>query len=111
MGRDHPFSQRNKTTERTVGVGIKGDREVCVCVCVCMCVCTHNTQDYQPVFSKATTFNALSRDTAKIRTPYVVESYFIFAVLLKTTQPRVHFLTSFPNISRSVIKKNNNLWH
>ena len=40
MGRDHPFSQSNKTTERTVGVGIKGDREVCVCcVCVCVCVC------------------------------------------------------------------------
>ena len=24
---DHPFSQRNKTTERTVGVGVGGDRE------------------------------------------------------------------------------------
>ena len=39
MGRDHPFSQRNKTTERTVGVGLKGDREVCVCVCACVRVC------------------------------------------------------------------------
>ena len=26
--RDHPFSQRNKTTERAVGVGVGGDREV-----------------------------------------------------------------------------------
>ena len=26
--RDHPFSQRNRTTERTVGVGVGGDREV-----------------------------------------------------------------------------------
>ena len=25
---DHPFSQRNRTTERTVGVGVGGDREV-----------------------------------------------------------------------------------
>ena len=35
MWRDHPFSQKNRTTERTVGVGVGGDREVCVCVCVC----------------------------------------------------------------------------
>ena len=28
MWRDHPFSQRNRETERTVGVGIGGDREV-----------------------------------------------------------------------------------
>ena len=25
---DHPFSQRNRTIERTVGVGVGGDREV-----------------------------------------------------------------------------------
>ena len=24
---DHPFSQRNMTTERTVGVGVGGDKE------------------------------------------------------------------------------------
>ena len=28
MWRDHPFSQRNITTEGAVGVGIGGDREV-----------------------------------------------------------------------------------
>ena len=28
MWRDHPFSQRNMATERTVGVGVGGDREV-----------------------------------------------------------------------------------
>ena len=28
MWRDHPFSQRNRTTERTVGVGLGGDRKV-----------------------------------------------------------------------------------
>ena len=28
MWRDHPFSQRNRTTERTVGVGVGSDREV-----------------------------------------------------------------------------------
>ena len=28
MWRDHSISQRNKTTERTVGVEIGGDREV-----------------------------------------------------------------------------------
>ena len=28
MWRDHPFSQRNRTTERTVGVGVGGDKEV-----------------------------------------------------------------------------------
>ena len=27
MWRDHPFSHRNKTTERAVGLGIGGDRE------------------------------------------------------------------------------------
>ena len=27
MWHDHPFSQRNKTTERAVGVGVGGDRE------------------------------------------------------------------------------------
>ena len=27
MWRDHPFSQRNKTTERAVGVGVGGDKE------------------------------------------------------------------------------------
>ena len=27
MWRDHPFSQRNKTTERAVGVGVEGNRE------------------------------------------------------------------------------------
>ena len=32
---DHPFSQRNRTAEKTVGVVVGGDREV---VCVCMCV-------------------------------------------------------------------------
>ena len=26
MWRDHPFGQRNKTTERAVGVGVGGDR-------------------------------------------------------------------------------------
>ena len=25
---DHPFSQRNRTTERTVGLGFESDREV-----------------------------------------------------------------------------------
>ena len=25
---DHPFSQRNRTTERTAGMGVLGDREV-----------------------------------------------------------------------------------
>ena len=25
---DHPFSQRNKTAERTVGLGVGGDRQV-----------------------------------------------------------------------------------
>ena len=28
MWRDHPFGQRNMTTERTMGVGVGGDREV-----------------------------------------------------------------------------------
>ena len=28
MSRDHPFSQRNMTIERTVGVEVGGDREV-----------------------------------------------------------------------------------
>ena len=28
MWRDHPLSQRNRPTERTVGVGVGGDREV-----------------------------------------------------------------------------------
>ena len=28
MWRDHPFRQRNRTTERAVGVGVGGDREV-----------------------------------------------------------------------------------
>ena len=28
MWGDHPFSQRNMTTERTMGVGVGGDREV-----------------------------------------------------------------------------------
>ena len=28
MWRDHPFSQRNRTIERTVGVGAGVDREV-----------------------------------------------------------------------------------
>ena len=28
MWHDHPFSQRNRTTERTVGVEVGGDREV-----------------------------------------------------------------------------------
>ena len=28
MWHDHPFSQRNRTTERTVRVGFGGDREV-----------------------------------------------------------------------------------
>ena len=28
MWRDHPFSKRNRTTERTVGVKVRGDREV-----------------------------------------------------------------------------------
>ena len=28
MWRDHPFSQRNRTTEKTVGVGFGGDRKV-----------------------------------------------------------------------------------
>ena len=32
---DHPFSQRNRTAEKTAGVVVGGDREV---VCVCMCV-------------------------------------------------------------------------
>ena len=27
MWRDHPFSQRNKTTERALGVGVGGDRK------------------------------------------------------------------------------------
>ena len=27
MWHDHPFSQRSKTTERAVGVGVGGDRE------------------------------------------------------------------------------------
>ena len=27
MWRDHPFSQRNKTTERAVGVGVGGNKE------------------------------------------------------------------------------------
>ena len=27
MWRDHPFSQKNKTTKRAVGVGVGGDRE------------------------------------------------------------------------------------
>ena len=30
MWRDHPFSQKNRTIERTVRVGDGGDREVCV---------------------------------------------------------------------------------
>ena len=25
---DHPFSERNKTAERTVGLGVGGDRQV-----------------------------------------------------------------------------------
>ena len=28
MWRYHPFSQRNRTIERTMGVGVGGDREV-----------------------------------------------------------------------------------
>ena len=28
MWRDHPLSQRNMTTERAVGMGVGGDREV-----------------------------------------------------------------------------------
>ena len=28
MWRDHPFNQRNMTTERGVGLGVVGDREV-----------------------------------------------------------------------------------
>ena len=28
MWRDHPSSQRNRTTERTAGTGVLGDREV-----------------------------------------------------------------------------------
>ena len=28
MWRDHPFSQRNKTTERTLGVGVAVNREM-----------------------------------------------------------------------------------
>ena len=28
MWRDHPFSQRSMTTERAMGVGVGGDREV-----------------------------------------------------------------------------------
>ena len=28
LWRDHPFIQRNRTTERTVGVGVRGDREL-----------------------------------------------------------------------------------
>ena len=32
MWRDHPFSQKNRTIERTVRVGDGGDREVCVYV-------------------------------------------------------------------------------
>ena len=28
MWRDHPFSQRNRKTERTVGVEVGGDRKV-----------------------------------------------------------------------------------
>ena len=28
MWRNHSFSQRNRTTERTVGVEVRGDREV-----------------------------------------------------------------------------------
>ena len=28
MWRDHPFSQRNRATEKTVGVGFGGDRKV-----------------------------------------------------------------------------------
>ena len=31
---DHPFSQRNRTAEKTVGVVVGGDREVCVFACV-----------------------------------------------------------------------------
>ena len=27
MWRDHPFSQKKKTTERAVGVGVEGERE------------------------------------------------------------------------------------
>ena len=38
MWHDHPFSQKNRTIERTVRVGNGGDREVCVCACVCVCV-------------------------------------------------------------------------
>ena len=30
MWRDHPFSQRNRTIEKVVGVGVGGDRDVCV---------------------------------------------------------------------------------
>ena len=46
----------------------------------------------------------------KKRTLYVLESYFIPAILQKTALPRVHFLKSFLNVSRSVIEKINNLW-
>ena len=28
MWHDHPSSQRNRTTKRTVGLGVQGDREV-----------------------------------------------------------------------------------
>ena len=28
MSHDHPFSQRNRTTERTMGVEVGGDREM-----------------------------------------------------------------------------------
>ena len=28
MWRDHPFSQRNRTTERTMGLGVGDDRKV-----------------------------------------------------------------------------------
>ena len=28
MWRDHPFIQRNRTIERTLGVGVGGDREL-----------------------------------------------------------------------------------
>ena len=34
MWHDHPFSQKNRTIERTVRVGNGGDREVCACACV-----------------------------------------------------------------------------
>ena len=28
MWHDHPFSKRNRTTDRTVGVGVEGDKEL-----------------------------------------------------------------------------------